>query len=126
MADAEHYKRAYGEWAGNPKGNVPVFTRCCANLHDRYHPGGYQCTRKRGYGPDGAYCKLHDPDAVKVRREKADQEHRRKHYADMKRAYGSSFLEVLRKIAAGHNDPRSLAAETVDNFDAAFKPKESA
>lgn len=126
MTDLEHYKKIYGGWAGNPKGIAPDLTRCCANLHDRYHPGGYQCTRKRGHGPEKAYCKLHDPDVVKARRDKSEREYRIKNYANMKRAYGASFLETLRKIAEGHNDPRALASEAVNNFEAAFKPKGSA
>lgn len=28
----------------------------------------HQCGRKRGFGKDGLYCKLHDPEAVKAKR----------------------------------------------------------
>lgn len=118
------YKARYGAWAGFPEGNKPDLERCCETLQDRFHPGGYQCTRKRGYGPDKAYCKQHDPDAVKARRAKADAEYQIKRYAEAAKWYGPTFLDALRKIAAGHNDPRSLAKEIVDDFDARYKPED--
>jgi hypothetical protein len=119
---SRHYKTEYGAWAGHPEGNKPDLERCCETLHGRFNPGGYQCTRKRGHGPDGAYCKQHDPEAAKTRREKADAAYKVKHYAEMKKWFGPSFLEALRKIAAGHNDPRTLATEIVEDFDARYRP----
>lgn len=60
--------RVYGRWAGNPKGNPEDPTRCVEEVCS----GGremtfYQCLRKRGHGPEGLYCKQHDPEAVKRR-----------------------------------------------------------
>lgn len=111
------YPVRYGNWAGNPKGNAPDYDRCCAKLHDRYHPGGYQCTRKRGHGPDEAYCKQHDPAAVKQR----EAEARAKFIAERNRErvkwFGPTFLAALRQIADGHNDPRTLAKETIETFE---------
>lgn len=34
----------------------------------------YQCTRKRRYGPNGAYCKQHDPDRIAEKRRKQSEE----------------------------------------------------
>ena len=51
--------RMYGKWAGNPKGNPEDPTRCIASVP---YEGGWhfhQCSRKRGYGPKGEYCKQH-------------------------------------------------------------------
>lgn len=52
-------KRVYGRWGGNPKGVAEDETRCAEKVWSRFQPGGYQCLRKRGYGPKGEYCKQH-------------------------------------------------------------------
>lgn len=49
--------RTYGQWAGNPKGKREDKTRCIVEVWDNYI--GHQCSRKRGYGIDGLYCKQH-------------------------------------------------------------------
>lgn len=108
-----HYKARYGQWAGNPNGHLPDFDRCCENLRDRYQPGGYQCTRKRGYGPDGAYCKQHDPAAVAEREAKSKKKYDEQWHRRRLELGGRRFYEALRKIADGHNDPRALAQETI-------------
>jgi len=52
-------KRVYGKWAGNPSG-VPEDEECCIEaVWDKFSWGGRQYSRKRGYGPDGLYCKQH-------------------------------------------------------------------
>jgi hypothetical protein len=122
---SKHYRNRYGTWAGDPEGRRPDFTRCCVSVTPNERGGGartHQCFRARGHGPDEAYCKQHDPATVKARAAKADEEYRVKHYAEMKRWCGPSFLEALRKIAAGHNDPRTFATEIVEDFDARYKP----
>jgi len=53
-------ERRYGVWNGCPKGNPEDPTHCIEEVW----PSGrawipYQCSRKRGYGPDGLYCKQH-------------------------------------------------------------------
>ena len=53
-------ERIYGNWAGDPKGQKEDITRCIEEVWPRdvgWVP--YQCLRKRGYGPDGLYCKQH-------------------------------------------------------------------
>lgn len=122
MGDDEHYPKAYGQWAGNEAGRKPDFTRCCKNLFDiRSAPGGYQCSRKRGHGPGGAYCKVHDPKAVKARREASMQ----KYYLETDRKqvewHGPKFLAVLRKIAEGHNDPRSAAQSVIAEYEGSLR-----
>lgn len=124
LTESSLYKSTYGAWAGRPDGHKPDYSRCCEEVGrdmGRWTSFG-QCTRARGHGPDKAYCKQHDPDVAKARREKVAADQKAKYYADMKRAHGPSFLATLRKIADGHNDPRTLATEIVEAFDASYKP----
>jgi hypothetical protein len=51
--------RIYGQWAGNPNGVPEDPTHCIHAVRNDFQPGGYQCTRKRGHGPAGLYCKQH-------------------------------------------------------------------
>ena len=50
----------YGQWAGNPNGR-PENLADCIEVKRSYSAWdhGTQCTRKRGHGPDGLYCKQH-------------------------------------------------------------------
>ena len=51
--------RVYNQWAGNPKGIKEDIIRCIKEVAG--FPGWhlYQCSRKRGHGKDGLYCKQH-------------------------------------------------------------------
>ena len=110
-----HYKDRYGAWAGNPKGNRPNYERCCEAVFRNFH--AYQCTRLRGCGPDEAYCRQHDP-AVKKRREEASRARQDLAFRSRRlEMSGASFFEVIKKIAAGHDDPRQLAQKTIDEFE---------
>jgi hypothetical protein len=53
--------RRYGVWAGNPDGNPEDVTRCIEEVWNTGSAGWipHQCSRKRGHGPDGLYCKQH-------------------------------------------------------------------
>jgi len=56
----DHYKARYGQWAGNSRGNAPDYTRCAEEVWNCAQGMiSSQCSRKRGHGPDGAYCKQH-------------------------------------------------------------------
>lgn len=112
----DHYKTKYGIWAGNPRGQPANYEHCCANLRDKYQPGGYQCTRKRGFGPDEAYCKQHDPEAVKSRAIAAQEKSDRQWRARRIELAGQRFFSVLKQIADGHNDPRSIATEAIESY----------
>lgn len=54
-------KRRYGCWAGDPTGKVEDISRCIEGVYPSWTraPISGQCTRKRGYGPDGEFCKQH-------------------------------------------------------------------
>lgn len=106
-----NYQKSYGL---RHDARPPNLTRCCASVwKDAWHHG--QCGRPRGHGPDGEYCKQHDPAAVEARRKDREETYRikilraNKPIADMLR-----YRDALHAIAAGHNDPRSLAAEALN------------
>lgn len=116
MSDEQHYQPQYGRWAGRPEGVAPDFKRCCASLHDKWHPGGYQCSRKRGFGPDLAYCRQHDPETVKKRRDEVRTAGEKRYRKQRLEWAGPRFYEVLKQIADGHNDPRTIAALAIKTY----------
>lgn len=112
------YQAKYGAWAGSPEGNKPNFTQCCETVWER---GGswsrpHQCSRSRGYGADGAYCRQHDPAAVKARDEATRKQHDLKWNKARYEIHGPTFFKALVKIAEGHNDARGLAQKVVKEF----------
>lgn len=123
--------RRYGQWAGNPKGLPEDPIRCVEVVWSGFQR--FQCSRNRGHGPDGLYCKQHNPIAVKAKADArkaaweakwaqktatwADEERRKK--------FAGAAEIALRQIAAGHNDPRSLATETLSVLDATPTPENS-
>jgi hypothetical protein len=52
-------KRHYGVWAGDPQGNSEVPAHCVAAVHDAFTHRFHQCSRKRGHGRDGLFCRQH-------------------------------------------------------------------
>lgn len=110
--------RVYGAWAGNPAGHKEDVTLCIAAVwsKDRWSRET-QCSRKRGHGPDGLYCKTHDPAAVKTREDRATAARDAKWEATVKKLYlgcdGPRLLDAIVQIAAGHNDARGLALQTL-------------
>ena len=51
--------RRYDCWTGNPKGTREDKARCVATVSDSTGWHSIQCSRKRGFGPDGEYCRQH-------------------------------------------------------------------
>jgi len=51
--------RRYGCWAGNPAGVAEDTKRCIATVYWQHTWVAYQCSRKRGHGKHGLYCKQH-------------------------------------------------------------------
>lgn len=117
------YPAKYGYWAGNPRGNSPDYTRCCESVRgrDRWDIVGHQCRKPRGQGPDGAYCKQHDPAKVQARRDKSDRTYFDKMNKLQAQWHGPAFLAALREIEAGHNDPRSLAREVIAKYEESLR-----
>lgn len=109
--------RRYNKWAGNPHGHKEDVTLCIVDVTPNERAGfahSHQCNRKRGHGPGGLYCKQHDPESVKARRAASNKAYEDKWHAKM-RPYRQrdAYKKALEEIAAGHNDPRSLAAEAL-------------
>lgn len=111
------YPKAYGKWAGSPEGQKPDYSRCCQEVWSRERwSRHYQCQKKRGHGPDGAYCKQHDPAAAKAREDATCARWNAKWNKERYEMYGRTFFDALVKIAEGYNDARGLAQEVVENF----------
>lgn len=111
------YPESYGAWAGYPAGHKPDLARCCVEVTGGGRwPLYHQCLRSRGFGPQGAYCKQHDPDVVAKRRAENDRIATEKWNKERARFYGATFLKALQQIADGHNDARGLAQEVIADF----------
>lgn len=54
-------KRRYGTWAGEPNGRVEDTRRCIEAVRRSHTIVSGQCSRKRGHGPNGEFCKQHAP-----------------------------------------------------------------
>lgn len=109
------YPKSYGAWAGNPKGHAPDYERCVATVKG----AGWhycQCSKKRGYGPDEAYCKQHDPAVIEARVQKKLERYHQRWNQERYKIHGPTFYAALKKIADGHNDPRTLAKEIIEEF----------
>lgn len=114
------HKERYGRIGLGP-GTPADPALCCEEVSDRQSWISYsQCARKRGYGPEGAYCKQHDPDAVKAKKAARDAkweaewaEKQRKHEAA---SLAPKMKAALIAIRDGHNDPAALAAEVLGEF----------
>ena len=53
----------YCRWSGLPKGTMEDPERCLYSVHDEgMSVLSHQCRRKRGFGPDGLFCKQHGKD----------------------------------------------------------------
>lgn len=81
-------------------------TRCRAAVHNDYGVGHHQCQRKPAQGE--RYCKTHLPANIQKRREESLQRYNERWAAERRRRVaiaGAPFIEALRQIAKGHNDP---------------------
>ena len=60
-------QRIYDQSAVNPKGNPENKNNCIAEVSDGTGWHINQCTRKRGFGKDGFYCKQHAKNHLEVK-----------------------------------------------------------
>lgn len=103
-------------------GGVPADPeRCCISVWGQGEKRPRQCRLRRGYGPDGAYCSLHNPEAVRGRETKAKEDRRarmeRVARENRLRAYAPLFCGVLVRIASGEEaDPVRAAREILENW----------
>ena len=111
------FKKSYGL---NIK-REPDFNKCAENVRaEGSWPQYNQCTHKNGHGPEGAWCKMHDPVARKAKQAARDAKWRSDW--DREKALNNAnaaLVPALRAIADGHNDPRALATEVIAALDAA-------
>jgi hypothetical protein len=78
-----------------------------------YAHGSYISSQCRNKATRGDYCATHQPEAVAARQAKSSYSHHlRNHEEFIKGLRGVD--KVLKAIAAGHNDPRTLAKEWLD------------
>lgn len=101
--------RVYGQWAGNPKGTQEDPTRCVEEVCS----GGremtfYQCLRKRGHGPDGLYCKQHDPEAIGRRIAESCKKMDEEMKADQKKWRSETLGRIL--MDAGYDTEEKVKA----------------
>ena len=116
---AEAEKKRYGVWtAGGRPGNAYDPKRCVVevSMRDRWSQH-YQCNRPSGHGPEELYCRQHDPAAVEKRAEESRKREREERERERPKWYGRPMLEIIRRIAAGHNDPTALCREFIEQYD---------
>ena len=108
------YPKAYGRYKNAP----PDYAKCAAGVYTGVWSGSQQCSRKNGHGPHGAYCKQHDPEAAKRRREESYAKYRAESQARQREhQFAADSKDAIRQIAAGHNDPRALAQSIIDKLE---------
>ena len=122
-----HRPRFYGQWAGNPAGTPEDPRRCIEKINDPNEWYSHQCKRKRGHGPDGLYCKQHNPEAITAKRAAEDarwvKERAKQDYEVMLRRYNSECAALIEQIVT--NDPYTPADGSIADLYAArpIKPE---
>lgn len=130
LPDAGHIYVYDGYWP-HERPWAPDMARCRHAVHESGRGCSfYQCGNKvkvarkvshHGKEAEFGYCGTHDPIAVAEKNAKRDakweskwaaEEAARQAKADA-RDLAERAIEALRQIAAGHNDPRSLAIEVL-------------
>lgn len=97
----------------------PDYDRCAAEILGAGRADWpHQCANNNGHGLHGAWCKRHDPEAVKAK-QKANYDKWRIENAAKERTttFAIECQTAIRQIAAGHNDPRGLAQSIIDKLD---------
>lgn len=114
--------RRYGVRAGNPEGHREDPARCVAEVRESGRwPHYHQCSNKRGHGPDGLYCRTHDPEgaAKKAREARSSMASRRFHAESGYRSARSEALKKLREFVATVNYVPDDVREAVDALETA-------
>lgn len=108
------YSKSYGAWAGG-KGRPADHSKCCKRVTPAHSWHSQQCSKPNGKGPHGAHCTMHDPIKVAERQRKSTENFYANERQREMRSVGRA-IEALLLIEKGHNDPRSLAKETLDMY----------
>lgn len=116
---SDEFKAQYPSYGYGPSysPSKPDYSRCAGAVSSGFH--SYQCKRKNGHGPHGAWCKMHDPVAAEAKREARYNAYKetRDRQASIA-ALKNEQTEIIRAIAEGHNDPRGLCSEWLERWDA--------
>lgn len=122
------YRRVYNNWAGNPKGRKPDFDLCCEDVYPRDYGPSHQCANKAKHDPDHTgkptACGSHSDAARKKRaiKRKASYLADKARWDKRGRAHDftSEAKALIKRIADGHNDPRTAAMELVAKYPGVF------
>ncbi len=122
------HKRRYGMDRFNPQGTSSADpARCAKGVRNSGALWGRQdqCTRKRGHGPEQAYCAQHDPER-RAAREAARREKEEEDFEAQQAKVNASLArrtmiwlaapamkDALQRIRDGVDDPREIAAEAL-------------
>ena len=107
------------DWYGRNYKAAADHARCAENVFENRGWGYSQCSRANGHGPHGAWCKQHDPDAVKAKREAQHNAWEAKSAAEgREHDFKTECQSAIRAIAAGHISPRELAQGIIDRLEA--------
>lgn len=101
---------------------------CTKTVYSDLDMTGHLCGKTAKHDPDGkgnpTKCGMHSVAAKAKRREKAAAKYAercaKRAAINARRAMASEASEIVRHIADGHNDPRSLCADWVARMDAAL------
>lgn len=92
MAKKEKGKREYGNNDKIPEDT----TRCIVGIWSGF--AHHQCSRRRGYGKKGLYCKQHDPERIKA---KEDAYYKKIQAALQRKQTQFNRVKLLLKMADG-------------------------
>ncbi|MCK4704696.1 MAG: hypothetical protein KAT90_04370 [Gammaproteobacteria bacterium] len=90
--------------------------KCKGKTYGGIWEGSRPCKSKAKL--DG-YCLLHNPDRIKQREKDRFEKEKQSplFIGRKKRGWGPKFYNALVEIKNGHNDPRQLAKELLDEFE---------
>lgn len=95
---AEAEKASYGRRYGSDTGRKYDPLKCAESVRNNGRwPSFHQCNRKPGFGPDGIFCKAHDPVAKKEREAKRDQKWDALCRAERPKRYAHDMLQLLKE-----------------------------
>ena len=107
------HRTAYGRASTVPA----IASMCCEEICVQ---GGWplfhQCTKSRGYGPEQAYCKVHDPVYVAKKKDAAKEKASAASKRDNVAWAAQRLFNALCRIADGDNDPVSIAHEAIKDL----------
>ena len=96
--------RIYGSWAGSPNGTPEDTTKCIEEVWESgrgmFH---HQCNRKRGYGKDGLYCKIHNPEYIAKKNAERDAKYEKELSQNRIAHSGKLFYTTCKELVEKDN-----------------------